>query len=450
MRIIIVGAGIAGLSLAISLAQSGRKVRLLDSAAQLAEIGAGIQMTPQAVKYLFKWGLKDDILAESLVPSRMHVRDSKDGSLLCATRLHEFEKRYEAPYIVVHRAALHAILHRHAVRAGAEILLNSRVIEYDFENGVVQLQNGDKLEADLIIAADGINSSARSQLLQSLDPGSQPTGWAAYRLMTEVSKIKADPELAPLADLETHSSNFWIAGDKSCMTYLVKNATMLNIVLSHHDDIDTSKFSQEEYSDTVDELFKEFEPRVRRLIQLAVPKTANYPVYAVPPLPYWAHSSGRFTLVGDAAHAMAFYLSMGVSLAVEDAVSLTTVLDLACPVSAATKDSQNSLNAENVRAALHVFETVRKKRAQAVQDASLEAGNTLHVPEGRGRELLYEALREANEDLPVNMQAEKLEQRRVHNVSSGISDKATRDWCYGYDAIGDITANWTHRLEGSS
>lgn len=107
----------------------------------------------------------------------------------------------------------------------------------------------------------GINSSARSQLLQDLDPGSKPTGWAAFRMMAEVSKIMADPELAGLIDLEGYSSNLWIAPHVSCMTYLVKGATMLNIVLSHRDQIDTTGFAVEDYQTTVKRLFTDFEPR---------------------------------------------------------------------------------------------------------------------------------------------------------------------------------------------
>lgn len=107
----------------------------------------------------------------------------------------------------------------------------------------------------------GINSFARSQLLGSENPGAQPTGFAAIRMMAEVSKIKADPALAGLVDLETNSSNFWIAPEVSCMSYLVKDATMLNIVLSHRDEVDTTDFTVEGYRELVKKLFKDFEPR---------------------------------------------------------------------------------------------------------------------------------------------------------------------------------------------
>jgi salicylate hydroxylase len=158
MKIIIVGAGIAGLSLAIALGQSGHQVTVLDAASQLTELGAGVQMTPQAIRYFFKWGLKQDLLAESIIPENMHVWDGEGGNLLGTVRIKDMENQYGAPYIVVHRAVLHAILHRHAIQASAELFLDSDVVEYDFVNGAVHLRNGKRLKADLVVAADGAYS----------------------------------------------------------------------------------------------------------------------------------------------------------------------------------------------------------------------------------------------------------------------------------------------------
>lgn len=155
MKIIIIGAGIAGLSLAIALAQSNHQVIILDSASELAELGAGVQMTPQAIRYLFQWGLKDDITSQSIVPEEMLIKDSVDGTLLGKVPTGEMAEEYGAPYIVIHRANLHDILHKHAIKAGAELQLNSKVVRYDFDAGVVHKSNGESLDADLIVAADG-------------------------------------------------------------------------------------------------------------------------------------------------------------------------------------------------------------------------------------------------------------------------------------------------------
>lgn len=155
MKVMIVGAGIAGLSLAMALGQSGHQVTVLEAASQLTELGAGVQMTPQAIRYLFTWGLKDDLLAQSIIPENLLIRDGESGHLLGTVRIGDMETQYGAPYIVVHRAVLHAILHRHAIQSGMELLLSSNVIDYDFAHGAVRLQNGKRLVADLVVASDG-------------------------------------------------------------------------------------------------------------------------------------------------------------------------------------------------------------------------------------------------------------------------------------------------------
>lgn len=181
---------------------------------------------------------------------------------------------------------------------------------------------------------------------------------------------------------------------------------------------------------------------MRKLLEISLPSIVNYPVYAVPPLPNWTHSSGRFTLVGDAAHAMAFYLSMGVSVAVEDAVSLATVLNIACPT------TSTGLDSENLKAALSVFEGVRKRRATEVQRASLRGGDSYHVPAGKERDALHRVMSHANDLVEVSPEELGADLDGVDEIScavGGMMNRKTRDWCYGYDAIGDITAAWNAR-----
>jgi salicylate hydroxylase len=155
MKIIIVGAGIGGLSAALALSLKSHTVIVLESAPQLAEIGAGVQLNPDAIKFFFQWGLKEDILAKAAEPGTFFIHHWRDGSVLGSVDIGRLEKEYGAPYVVVHRGVLHEILHRHAVRAGAEVRVNSRVVEYDFEEGAVVLKSGERMQADLVVACDG-------------------------------------------------------------------------------------------------------------------------------------------------------------------------------------------------------------------------------------------------------------------------------------------------------
>ncbi|KAJ6783396.1 hypothetical protein PWT90_05856 [Aphanocladium album] len=427
MEIVIVGAGIAGLSLALALARAKHRVVILEAAPALAELGAGVQMTPLAMRYLFEWGMRDDIMATSIIPEKMNVRDAATGEVLAAIPTGDMEGRYGAPYIVVHRAVLHDLLHKHAIRAGAELRLDSKVVKYDFPNGAVDLHNGTRVTADLVIGADGINSFSRRQLLGEDNAKTKPTGLAAVRTMAEVAQMKADPLLADIADLETYSSHLWIAPGKSVMAYLIREASLFNVVLSHPDDIDMSKFTTDEYRAFARDLVKGFEPKVQRLIEVLLPKMQNFPVHSVPPLQSWTDTAGRFTLVGDSAHAMAFYLSMGVSMAVEDAVSLATVLELACPAG----DGHEPVDHAKLKTALQVFESARKERVRIVQASSLHGGNLLHLQDPAAREQMYTALRA--DGLPDSGISEA--ELATESLPYGLADLRLRDWCFAYDPV---------------
>ncbi|TQV93131.1 salicylate hydroxylase [Cordyceps javanica] len=275
-----------------------------------------------------------------------------------------------------------------------------------------------------------INSFARREFLGDANAATRPTGLAALRTMAEVAQMKADPLLADIADLETYSSHLWIAPGKSVMAYLIKEATLFNVVLSHPDDIDMSKFTPEQYRAFARDLVKDFE--VRRLIEILLPRMQNFPVHAVPPLPRWTDPAGRFTLVGDAAHAMAFYLSMGVSMAVEDAVSLVTVLDLACPATCGGGGSGGgAVDHDKLKTALTVFEHARKERVHIVQDASLHGGNMLHVEDAAARDKVYAAMRaDGLHDSDVSEATLATE-----SLTYGLADKRVRDWCFAYDPV---------------
>ncbi|KAH0833563.1 hypothetical protein FOPE_03491 [Fonsecaea pedrosoi] len=159
----------------------------------------------------------------------------------------------------------------------------------------------------------------------------------------------------------------------------------------------------------------------------------NWPVYQVEPLPRWVSKSGKFVLMGDAAHAMAFYLSMGISMAVEDAVALSECLSLLGSATSSSSSNDPNDNGTNdpgpkprpsLSTALGLFESVRKPRAEAVQSASLHAGEILHLPPSAAQEK-RDALLQADG---------RTDRKEDRQYVYGIADRETRDWCYGYDA----------------
>jgi salicylate hydroxylase len=170
------------------------------------------------------------------------------------------------------------------------------------------------------------------------------------------------------------------------------------------------------------------------LLDMTRPGIQNWPIHQVKPLPKWTSATGKFVLMGDAAHAMAFYMSMGVSLAVEDAAALTECIYL---------QSQGNVGLDR---AMAVFETVRKTRCKDVQDASLHAGNVLHLPPGPAQVARDAAMQNDGLSAEVN----KKERFYAEGTSYGIADRKIRDWGYAYDVIEAVREEWNKFDIGSN
>ncbi|KAJ5037949.1 uncharacterized protein L3040_006825 [Drepanopeziza brunnea f. sp. 'multigermtubi'] len=441
MHITIIGAGLGGLSTALSLSLAGHRVTILESSPTLAALGAGVQLTPNATRLFWKWGLESAILSHAVLPASFNIRRDSDDTLLRKVALDGFKERYGGPYLVIHRADITRILFERAEEIGVRVRFGCTVTEYEFDAGAVRLDSSEVVRADLVVASDGIKSLARDQLLAHLGKAeeeeenkwAQKTGWAAYRLTAPVAKLRENPLTQSLA--ADSNCNCWIGESRSVMTYLMRGAQILNIVLSHPDDVDTSRWTPAQYRHAIALLFGDVSPSLQALLALANPEVQNWPVYQIRRLPAWTAGAGRFVLMGDAAHAMAFYLSMGVSMAIEDADTLTGCLALM------EREGKSLLHA------MAAFDRVRRGRAEAVKDASLHAGRMLHLGEGELREVRDEAMGrdgvEKRDDVSSIKPAEDAkEEFWKSKVAYGIADQEIRDWCYGYDVQGEVAKAW--------
>jgi salicylate hydroxylase len=225
LNIIVVGAGLGGLAAAYTLAHAGHRVTLLESARELGDVGAGIQVSPNATRLLLRWGLGPALAACAVEPAAIVFRRYATGIRVGYTSWGaRMARDHGAPYYHIHRADYHAMLHRLARAApGVRIRLGATVREVQPDPAVtggpsVTLEGGEVLYADLIVGADGVKSTLQ-KVVTGLDDGPTSTGDAAYRAVISTDLMLEDPELRPF--VETPEMTAWMAPRRHLLAYCI-------------------------------------------------------------------------------------------------------------------------------------------------------------------------------------------------------------------------------------
>ncbi|RHZ53463.1 hypothetical protein CDV55_104393 [Aspergillus turcosus] len=364
LEVVIVGAGIGGMAAALALGQRGHHVIVLEAAPKLMEVGAGIQGSPNMLTLFDRWGVSSLIHAKDVALEHIHVRRWQDGSLLVSMPVN---KTY-GQQVVVHRADLHdALIEKAMALENVQVRVNSTVTRVQFDPPAVTLADGTVVEGDVVIAADGIKSSIRDQLLGEDATKPIPTGDAAYRIMLPRSAMENDPELKQLID-EPQATR-WIGPYRHIIAYPVRNHQLYNIVLLHPDrnDVEESWTTKGSKQMMIDD-YRGWDRRVTKLIDLVKDnEVLEWKLCQHPPLKTWI--KGRVALIGDACHPMLPYVGQGAAQAVEDAAALGVLLS--------TISSRSE-----IPLALQAYEKSRKQRAETVQQSGTVNRATLHLPDG--------------------------------------------------------------------
>lgn len=366
LNIAIVGAGIGGLTAAAALLQRGHRVQVFEQAPVLSEIGAGIQMSANAVKVLDSLGLRPAFEAQAVRPLAFEFRRFDDGELMHRLPLGAaHEQRHGAPYFQIHRGDLHAALHQ-AVRAldADAITLNARALSVaeTEHSAMLHFDGRPSVQADLVIGADGIKSVVRRLILGDDQP--LFTGQVAWRCSVATADIPPD--------LRTDIvSTIWCGPHNHAVMYYLRGGALLNFVGCVEGDwVEESWTARRPWAE-LDALYAGWHPKVRAVVERA-DRDQVYRWALNNRVPSVVWSSAHTTLLGDAAHATLPYMAQGAAMAIEDAAVLARALDLPGPLHARlTRYHQHRAprTARVVRESTEMGELYHINDAQAMRQA---------------------------------------------------------------------------------
>jgi salicylate hydroxylase len=318
-RIAIVGGGLAGLAAARALTTLGIEAHVFEQAPALGEIGAAVNVSPQAVKALQAIGLGDKAAAVGYSSPGIYTRNMLTGEFLEFNDRIKTAARYGAPYYTFHRAdlldAIANTLDHSAIHLGHRLT----AIEERNDRIVLAFDNGAQVEAEYVIAADGVRSVIRRALYGADNP--TYTGQMVWRALLNADDVP--PEL-----IEPTGHVQWVGPGRHLIAYLIRRGKLLNVVTQQ----DTDQWVEEGWStrgdpDEMRASFPNSEPRLDKLLRL-VTACSKWGLFTRPLTQNWGR--GRIQLIGDAAHAMLPNAGQGACQAFEDSYILGRWLD-ACP-----------------------------------------------------------------------------------------------------------------------
>jgi len=366
-EMLVAGGGIGGLAAALACHRAGWRARVFERAETFAEVGAGLQLGPNATRVLQGWGLSEALQAVAYFPESLSVRDAAGHRLLARLPLGApVAARYGAPYATLHRADLHALLLQ-AVRATGETVLHTATVAGPIggagDTVGLATRSGDShtvCEGDALVVADGLWSRLRGQALSDATPP-RATGQFAWRALIDRAGLPASLRAA------SDGVQVWLGPRQHVVAYPVRRGELLNLVVlaeavpgvaAHAPPED---WNADAAPGEVAQVLAGAHASLRALAD-AAPHWRRWMLHDRAPVSGASQlARGRVALLGDAAHPMLPYLAQGAAMALEDAAELqrTLAMDI--------DDVRLSL----ARYALHRWERVGRVQARARRQADI-------------------------------------------------------------------------------
>ena len=369
LPILIAGGGIGGLAAAIGLAQKGQRSLVLERAPELGEIGAGIQLGPNAFHAFDYLGVGDEARALAVYVDNLRLMDAIDGTEITRIPLDEaFRARFRNPYAVIHRGDLHGVFLR-ACREHplVELRTSAQVMDYqqDGSSVTVTLASGDTVKGRMLIGADGLWSNVRKRVVG--DGAPRVSGHTTYRSVIPTEDM---PE-----DLRWNAATLWAGPKCHIVHYPLKGWKLFNLVVTYHNDAPSPEAGISVTHDEVRKGFEHVAPVARQIIDRGQ-SWKRWVLCDRDPVANWV--DGRVGLLGDAAHPMLQYFAQGACMAMEDAVALAHCM---------------SSQPDDAEKALQVYQDMRKLRTARVQLQSREIGQHVYHPGGAHAQLRNAVMR---------------------------------------------------------
>ncbi|QTD54925.1 FAD-dependent monooxygenase [Parasphingorhabdus cellanae] len=395
MKAIIVGGGIGGLNAALCFNHFGWDVEILEQAAQLEDIGAGIQISPNGMHVLRALDIDGQVAATGCCPRATQFRMGQSGRVIMTQDMGQrLEEKWGAPYLHIHRADLiSAMADALSKRCSGALRMATPVAGYgqnDHKAWAI-LSDGSVVEGDIIVGADGIKSPIRTQMLGQEKP--RFTGNVAWRAVVPVAKLGRNAPL-PVASV-------WLGEGKHAVTYLLRGGKLANLVgVVERDDWQQESWTEKGTREQALADFAGWHPTITTLLEQA-DHHYRWALFDRDPLDQWI--DGRAVLIGDAAHPMLPFMAQGAVQAIEDGYVLARLL--------AEHDDHET--------ALTLFFQARRARTASVQEAARRNMNIFHQRTTSGKLSTY---------APIWL---------AGKIPGQEAFDAQMEWLYGHD----VTAN---------